>query len=144
MALISVIVCSHNPRDAYLARCLNGLRSQTLDMKSWELLLIDNASDQPLKLKGDISWHPNSRHLSESKLGLVWARCRGIQESVGEILIFVDDDNVLDSDYLFKAVELSNEWPIWVRGALGSFRLSSKLNLRLISGSFCLPWPLGG
>ena len=53
MTLISVIVCSHNPRDAYLIRCLNGLRSQTLDMKSWELLLIDNASDQPLKLKGD-------------------------------------------------------------------------------------------
>jgi glycosyltransferase involved in cell wall biosynthesis len=121
MALISVVVCSHNPRDAYLARCLNGLRSQTLDMKSWELLLIDNASDQPLKFKADISWHPNGRHVSESDLGLVRARCRGIEASTGEILIFVDDDNVLDSDYLLKAVELSDKWPIlgaWGAGVI--------------------------
>jgi len=112
MALISVIVCSHNPRDAYLLRSLNGLRNQTLDMKSWELLLIDNASDQPLKLRGDISWHPNGRHVRESNLGLVFARCRGIRESVGEILIFVDDDNVLDPNYLSKAAELASNWPI--------------------------------
>src|SRR5271163_296186 len=121
MALISVIVCSHNPRDSYLLRCLNGLRSQTLDMKSWELLLIDNASDQPLKLKSDISWHPNSRHVRESNLGLVQARCRGIHESIGEILIFVDDDNVLDPDYLFGAAELGNKWPIlgaWGAGVI--------------------------
>ena len=112
MALISVIICSHNPREAYLSRCLNGLRRQTLDTKSWELLLIDNASDQSLKLKGDISWHPNSRHVKESTLGLVWARYRGIQESVGEILIFVDDDNVLDPEYLFKAAQLGRNWPM--------------------------------
>jgi glycosyltransferase involved in cell wall biosynthesis len=121
MALISVVVCSHNPRDAYLARCLNGLRSQTLDMKSWELLLIDNASDQPLKFKADISWHSSGRHVRESDLGLVRARCRGIEASTGEILIFVDDDNVLDSDYLLKAVELSDKWPIlgaWGAGVI--------------------------
>jgi glycosyltransferase involved in cell wall biosynthesis len=127
MALVSVIVCSHNPRDAYLLRCLNGLRSQTLDMKSWELLLIDNGSDSPLKLKGDISWHPNSRHVRESNLGLVWARCRGIQESVGEILILVDDDNVLDSDYLFKASELGRKWPIL--GAWGAGLISPEFEV---------------
>ena len=127
MALISVIVCSHNPRDAYLARCLNGLRNQTLDMKSWELLLVDNASDQPLKFKGDISWHPNGRHVREANLGLVRARCRGIKESIGEILIFVDDDNVLDADYLSKAVELSNEWPIL--GAWGAGLISPEFEV---------------
>ena len=112
MALISVIVCSHNPRDTYLLRCLNGLRNQILDMKSWELLLVDNASDQPLKLRGDISWHPNGRHVRESNLGLFFARCRGIRESVGEILIFVDDDNVLDPNYLSRAAELASNWLI--------------------------------
>ena len=83
MALISIIICSHNPRDTYLSRCLNGLQRQTLDTKSWELLLIDNASDQPLKLKGDISWYPNSRHVKEPTLGLVWARHLAIREVCG-------------------------------------------------------------
>ena len=127
MALVSVIVCSHNPRDAYLARCLNGLRSQTLNMRSWELLLVDNASEQPLKLKGDISWHPNSRHVNESELGLAFARRRGIQELVGEILVFVDDDNVLHSDYLFKAAELGTEWPIL--GAWGAGLISPEFEV---------------
>jgi glycosyltransferase involved in cell wall biosynthesis len=127
MALISVIVCSHNPRDAYLLRCLHGLRSQTLDMKSWELLLVDNVSAQPLELKADISWHPNSRHVREFNLGLIWARCRGIQESIGEILVFVDDDNVLDSDYLFKASELGNKWPIL--GAWGAGLVSPEFEV---------------
>ena len=127
MALISVIVCSHNPRDAYLVRCLNGLRCQTLDVKSWELLLVDNASDEPLNLKWDISWHPNSRHVSESNLGLAWARHRGIQECVGEILIFVDDDNVLDSEYLFKAAQLDRNWPIL--GAWGAGLISPEFEV---------------
>ena len=80
MTSISVIVCSHNPRGAYLTRCLNGLPSQTLGTQSWELLLIDNASDPPLTLKGDITWHSNSRHLREPNLGLFFARCRGIRD----------------------------------------------------------------
>ena len=31
---------------------------------------------------------------------------------MGEILIFVDDDNVLDPEYLFKAAQLGRNWPI--------------------------------
>ena len=54
---------------------------------------------------------------------LVWAcaRFRGIQESVGEILIFVDHDNVLDPNYIFKAAEIGRKWPIlgaWGAGAI--------------------------
>ena len=127
MILISVIVCSHDPRDAYLVRCLDGLRSQTFDRTSWELLIIDNASELPLKSRGDISWHPNSRHVREPKLGLVWARHRGIQKSVGKILIFVDDDNVLDSQYLSRAAEIGSTWPML--GAWGAGLISPEFEI---------------
>ena len=127
MILISVIVCSHDPRDAYLVRCLDGLRSQTFDRTSWELLIIDNASELPLKSRGDISWHPNSRHVREPKLGLVWARHRGIQEFVGKILIFVDDDNVLDSQYLSRAAEIGSTWPML--GAWGAGLISPEFEI---------------
>jgi len=47
----------------------------------------------------------------ESVLGLTSARLRGIEASVGDILVFVDDDNLLDPDYLEKLVQISEEFP---------------------------------
>jgi GT2 family glycosyltransferase len=66
----------------------------------------------------DISWHPNSRHVLEKELGLASARRRGIRESIGGLLVFVDDDNILKPDYLSETLRISREWPIL--GAWGS------------------------
>jgi glycosyltransferase involved in cell wall biosynthesis len=103
---LSVIICTHNPREDYLLRTLEALKNQTLPMDQWELLLIDNASKEPLSEKWDLSWHPKSLHIREEELGLTPARIKGIQESKGEILVFVDDDNLLDEDYLEKSIQL--------------------------------------
>jgi len=108
----SVIICSHNPREKYLKRVLEALEAQTFDRRHWELLLVDNGSEEILERKWNISWHPEGRHIREDKLGLSWARQRGIRDSRGEILIFVDDDNVLPPSYLKTAVQLGKEWPI--------------------------------
>src|ERR1700733_11576369 len=105
-ANISVIICTHNPRPDYLRRTLDALKAQTLPREKWELLLIDNASEKPLVGVWDLSWHPHARHLHESELGLTPARLSGIRESKGDLLVFVDDDNVLAGDYLFAAAEL--------------------------------------
>ena len=110
-AEISVITCSHNPRPDYLQQVLSALKTQTLEKPRWEYLLIDNLSTEPLKARVDLSWHPNSRHIREEKLGLTHARLRGIREAVGDILVFVDDDNVLDADYLEQVLCVAAEWP---------------------------------
>lgn len=96
----SVIICSHNPRPDYLRRTLDALREQTLERERWELLLIDNASKEHLANVWDLSWHPGGQHIREDELGLTPARLRGIKEARGDILVFVDDDNVLASDFL--------------------------------------------
>ena len=114
----SVIICAHNPRPDYFARVLDGLRNQTFPLHKWELLILDNASRPPLASSWDISWHPNGRHILESKLGLSWARSRGIQEASADLIIFVDDDNVLDERYLAEAIKINQEWPSL--GAWGS------------------------
>lgn len=108
---ISVITCTHNPRHDYLEKVITALQRQTLPLEQWELLLIDNASEQPLAPQIDLNWHPNARHLQEEQLGLTPARLKGIREAQSEILIFVDDDNVLDSDYLEVALHLSKDFP---------------------------------
>jgi glycosyltransferase involved in cell wall biosynthesis len=108
---ISVIVCTHNPRRDYLDKVLAALKSQTLFYERWELLLIDNASEKILSSEIDLSWHPNAYHIREEELGLTPARLRGIREAKAEILIFVDDDNVLDSDYLEVTLQISKDFP---------------------------------
>lgn len=108
---VSVIVCTHNPRTDYLNQVLGALQVQTLQAREWELLVVDNASQDPVAPRFDISWHPNGRHAMEPTLGLTPARLRGIAESKADLLVFVDDDNVLDTDYLEQASRLAHEYP---------------------------------
>lgn len=109
--MLSVIVCTHNPRPNYFARMLESLRSQTLSRDSWELLIVDNASEPGRFSDPDLSWHPGARLVREPQLGLTPARLRGVRESAGDLLVFVDDDNVLDPDYLETAQRIAGERP---------------------------------
>lgn len=107
---LSVIICTFNPRRDFLDKVLRALEAQTLPLEQWELLLVDNASEKPLSSQIDLTWHSQYRHIREEQLGLTHARLRGIQEAVGETLVFVDDDNVLDLDYLEVALKISKDW----------------------------------
>ncbi|WP_414527901.1 glycosyltransferase [Nodularia chucula] len=106
-----MIICSYNPRQDYFLRVLEALKNQTLSVNTWELLLIDNASDKLLASEIDLSWHPHSRHIREDELGLTPARLRSIKEAKAATLVFVDDDNVLDDDYLEVVLKISKDYP---------------------------------
>lgn len=108
---VSVIICTYNPRSDYFGRTLEALRAQTLAFEKWEMLVIDNRSSQPVQERFDFSWHPQARAVREEKLGLTPARLRGIAEANGALLVFVDDDNVLDADFLETALRISAERP---------------------------------
>lgn len=118
MRRLSVIICTHNPVPDYLQRVLGALAAQTLPLSQWELLLIDNASETPLATRFDLSWHPRGRTVREDTLGLTPARLRGIAESDGETLVYVDDDNLLAPDYLQRAHALLAAHP--ELGAIGA------------------------
>jgi len=106
---LSVIICTHNPRTDYFGRTLEALQGQTSPRDAWEMLVIDNHSKQPVQDRFDFSWHPHARVVREDKLGLTPARLRGIGEARGELLVFVDDDNVLDPDFLEVAQKIASE-----------------------------------
>lgn len=106
---ITVITCTHNPRPDYLTSTIAALAGQNLSRDRWEYLLIDNASAPSRAPNVDLSWHPQARTIREDKLGLTPARLRGIQEAQGELLVFVDDDNVLDTNFLEQALKVAKE-----------------------------------
>jgi hypothetical protein len=124
----SVIICAHNPRSDYFARVLTSLRDQTFPLGNWELLIIDNASKVPLARDWDISWHPTARHIVESEVGLAMARQRGIREACADLIVFVDDDNVLDKTYLTQAVGIGRDWPSL--GAWGSGSIQADFEVK--------------
>jgi glycosyltransferase involved in cell wall biosynthesis len=103
--MLSVIICTYNPRRDYFMKALDALRRQTLTYSSWELVVIDNRCARPLSDRFDFSWHTGARVVREEVAGLTMARLRGIRESTGKLLVFVDDDNVLDPDFLEIALQ---------------------------------------
>jgi glycosyltransferase involved in cell wall biosynthesis len=133
---LTVIICSHNPRPDYLRRVLKALADQTMPLEKWELLLVDNASERPLAASWDLSWHPHARHVLEEELGVTAARQRGIREASSDLIVFVDDDNLLDETYLARAVKLTEEWPIlgaWGSGSITpEYELPPQENLKLL------------
>jgi len=103
---LSVVLCTHNPRRAVLHETLATLRrQQPLDEGGWELIIIDNASTPPLDGSIDLSGFERARIVREERLGLTHARLRGLAEASSEILVYVDDDNLLDETYLRHAAE---------------------------------------
>jgi glycosyltransferase involved in cell wall biosynthesis len=130
--IAGVIVCTHNPRADYLQRTLEALKRQTLPMSDWELLVIDNGSRVPLADRIDLTWHPHGRVVREDKLGLTHARLRGIAESAADLLVFVDDDNVLDEDYLVQGLRIGREWPqlgVWGGSIVAEYEVSPPKHL---------------
>lgn len=105
--LISVILPTHNPDPLRLSRTLEGLRTQTLPRAQWELILVDNASTPAVSPStATLAPTPIDRIVAESVLGLSAARRRGLAEARGRFVVFVDDDNVLDPDYLEKVADI--------------------------------------
>ncbi len=108
---LSVIICTYNPRKDYMQRTLDSIKKQDYPQSKFELLIIDNASKENLKDTLDLTWHSNAQVIRENKLGLTPARLRGIKEAQGEIILFIDDDNVLNEDYLSIGMKIPIENP---------------------------------
>jgi len=109
--MLSVCLCSHNPHREILADVFAALSRQILDPEKWELVIVDNRSDQPLAEELDLDGFRHARVVLEAKLGLAPARLRAIAESRADIIVFIDDDNILSDDYLAQVLKLFGQEP---------------------------------
>ncbi|MBD2440129.1 glycosyltransferase family 2 protein [Nostoc sp. FACHB-110] len=78
--------------------------------RRFEILVIDNASTDQ-RTQELVAALPSVRYVQEPKPGLNFARNRALSEATGEVLAFVDDDVVVDRQWLNGLIEAWSENP---------------------------------
>lgn len=94
--MISVIVPAYNAGKT-LGACLNGLGAQTAPAGSFEIVVVDDGSDDDTR---QVAEAHATRVVSQSNGGAASARNLGARTTEGEILMFVDADSVPDARWI--------------------------------------------
>lgn len=101
--MLSVIICTYN-REKYIRPLLESLAANTLEKDQYEIVLVDNnctdntqqVCQQYTKEHADVMF----RYVVETEQGLSAAKNKGLQEAKGDIIVYVDDDALVDTHYL--------------------------------------------
>jgi GT2 family glycosyltransferase len=100
---LTLAICTHN-HHAALRKTLADLGTLYSPSGPWELLLVDNAStDGTATWLAQGTWHlphVECRTVSESALGVANARNCALHEAAGEYVVFLDDDETPEPDWL--------------------------------------------
>lgn len=127
---ISVVVptCGRKGR---LKRCLNSLFNQSYTKEKLELIVVDDrANDKLAKMLEDLKEkHSQIRYVAQSRKGPAAARNLGVRSSLGEIVAFVDDDCVVDKDWVRLMIETHHTHPAIVAVGGDTSSYSQKISL---------------
>ena len=106
-AQFSLVVCTRNRREQLL-RLLESVREHCADRaQTWDVLVVDNGSSDGTRdaVMAESNGFPLPVTLvEEPRTGIAFARNRGLTDSRGGIIAFVDDDVTLEPGY-FTAME---------------------------------------
>jgi len=105
---ITVILCTYN-RCQTLGKALDSIAVSILpDSVEWEVLVVDNNSnDQTWKVVEDFCrrYPGRFRYLLEPQQGLSYARNAAIRQAQGDVLVFTDDDVIVEDTWLQNLTE---------------------------------------
>src|SRR6185437_15848637 len=109
---ISVIICCFNSAKRLAPTLEHLYKQKNIPLSSWEVIVVNNCStDDTAPVAAQIwdsfpSHKPDFRVVDEQTPGLSSARQRGIDESRYGFVVFCDDDNWLDENYLSIALNI--------------------------------------
>ncbi|MEQ9670964.1 hormogonium polysaccharide biosynthesis glycosyltransferase HpsE [Coleofasciculus sp. G2-EDA-02] len=100
-----------------LPTLLDKLRQQTgLEQISWEIIVVDNnSSDNTAQIVQEYqgNWLVGVPliYILEPEQGAAFARLRAVKEAQGELIGFLDDDNLPNPDWIAQAYSFAQEHP---------------------------------
>lgn len=100
------IVVATRDRPESLATCLHSLLA--LDYPNYEIIVVDNAPSTQATadlIERMSRTSPRLRYVREDQPGCSYARTRGLLEARAEIVVFTDDDVVVDRQWLANLVQ---------------------------------------
>lgn len=103
--LVSVIIPVYNDAEQ-LRSCLAALNAQTYPQESFEVVVVDNGSDDLPLVKNIVALYDNAILALESTPGSYAARNQGLQTAQGDIIAFTDADCIPAADWLAEGVSL--------------------------------------
>lgn len=111
---ISIIVCCFNSTKRLEPTLTHLANQKNIPLSEWEVIVVDNASTDATAEFSLQTWEaisggkPEFRVLKEETPGLSHARKKGIAAARFQYVLFCDDDNWLDENYLSLALEILN------------------------------------
>lgn len=104
---VSIIVPTYN-RLNELKKCLNALSHLNYPKKSFEVIVIEDGGNDGTEkyMKNFIKKNKNFKYIRQKNAGPARARNLGIRKSKGEIIFFLDDDDLVPKDW----IELHLRW----------------------------------
>ena len=125
--LLSVVICTRNRADL-LGRMLESLCGQTLDRAAYEVVVVDDGSeDRTREVARGFEGRLPVRYSYQRNAGLASARNHGVFLSRGELLLFLDDDDVADAALLEAHVQAHRRHGKASVGILGRTSLEPSL-----------------
>lgn len=112
---VSVVICCHNSAERLPVTLRHLSVQEHTNYIPWEVIVVDNASTDGTGSVAEANWPAGSptplRVVSEPVVGLAHARRRGFAKSTYEFVSFVDDDNWVCSDWVFRVAEVMSLHP---------------------------------
>lgn len=110
---IDLVICTYN-NAALLDRTLTAISQQQLPNVKWEVLVVNNNCTD--ETEAVVEKHIQSgkiplRTVLEPRQGLTYARRCGVQNTTGDWIAFVDDDCLLQEDWVEQAAKFALDHP---------------------------------
>lgn len=109
-SFISVIIPTYNRADM-LRSTLTTLAEQSLPPNTFEVVVVDDGSSDSTQSITQDTYPYQLRVIRQENQGSTTARNRGAAESRGDLLVFLDDDMLLEKDYLAGLSEIHQHAP---------------------------------
>lgn len=97
--IISVIVPVYN-QEKYIGRCLRSLMSQTMRQEDFEIIVINDGSNDKSAYALELFREDITIISNDSNLGLLSCLNLGIRKSKGSYIVRVDSDDFVNTNFL--------------------------------------------